>query len=215
MGSDINIAKEMEVLQAEIRLKTEQLKVADMPKEDRSRIQKELEIKQEQLQHITDWKDTKGELLNEAMIDKGLKAFKGYTESKNRESGKNITVNQQDIEDHFLDFTDYIKLDEKNKRHVDAINMLVNPKNFTDLHDRLYRAADDAYWKMLGDAGLEHVKKQIGDGKSFIISMYDRHGVFDVDGSLINVFDTIEEAQSYADYMTIMFAFFVFVIFKF
>ena len=199
MGSDINIVKEMEVLEAEIRLKTEQLKVADMPKEDRAKLEKDLEIKKEQLQHITDWKDTKGELLNEAMIDKGLKAFKGYTESKNKESGKNIVVNQQDIEDHFLDFTDYIKLDEKNKKHVDAINMLVNPKNFTDLHDRLYRAADDAYWKMLGEAGLEHVKKEIGDGKSFIISMYDRHGVFDVDGSLINVYDTIEEARKAKD----------------
>jgi len=195
MGSETNMTAEVGVLTAEIKLNKEQLKLEGLTKEDRQKLEDSLAIKEEQLKHINDWKASKGELLNEAVVDKSYRAFAGYLASKNKQNGRELSVDKQDTEDHFLDFIDYIKLHEKHNSHVEAINMLSNPENFMKLHERMTMGASKAYMELLGMAGAEHVKKTIGDGKTFILSIHDVHALYNPDGSLIEVFDTIDEAR--------------------
>lgn len=195
MGSELNITSEVGVLTAEIKLAKEQLKVEGITKEDRQKLEENLSVKEEQLKHINDWKASKGELLNEAVVDKSYKAFAGYLASKNKQNGRELNVDKQDVEDHFTDFIDYIKLHEKHNSHVDAINMLSNTENFMKLHERMNLGASRAYMELLGMAGAEHVKKMQGDGKTFILSIHDVHALYEPDGTLIEVFDTIEEAN--------------------
>ena len=195
MGSEVNMTSEVGVLTAEIKLAKDQLKLEGLTAVDRKKIEDSLATKEEQLKHINDWRASKGELLNEAVVDKSYRAFAGYLASKNKQNGRELNVDKQDTEDHFMEFVDYIKLHEKHNAHVDAINMLTNPENFMKLHERMTFGANKAYMELLGMAGAEHIKKVQGDGRTFILSIHDIHALYNPDGSLIEVFDTIEEAQ--------------------
>lgn len=199
LGSETNLENEINTLTAEIKLSKSQLSAEGLSAEDKKKIQEQLEFKETQLEHLKnwnlhDWNLTKVELVKEADVNKSLNAFKGYIQSKNKQAGKNIVINDKDVDDHFLDLTDYIKLNDKSKQYVDAINFLADEKNFTALHDRMTNGARNAYFELLGQAGIEHIKKNSNIDESFILSIHDTHAVYDKDGNLIGVYDTIEEA---------------------
>jgi hypothetical protein len=194
LGSEANLESEIDTLTAEIKLNKSQLSAEGLSAEDKKKIQEQLDIKETQLQYLKDWKESKDELINEAVVDKSLNAFKGYLESKNKQAGKEFIVNKKDVDDHFLDLVDYIKLNDKSKNHVDAINFLVDEKNFTTLHNRMIEGASAAYLQMLGDAGLEHIKKNSNIDESFILSIYDIHALYNKEGKLIVAFESLEDA---------------------
>lgn len=194
LGNEATIVKETTVLEQEIRLKQEQLK-ADIPAAEKENIRKELAVKEEQLQHLKDWSINKTEILNEAKVDKSLKAFKGYVESKNKEAGREQVIDQKEADEHFLDLIDYIKLNEKSGRHMEAINMLANPTYFENIHTRMQEGAKDAYINMLGVVGADHVKKTTGDNKSFILELYGEFVLFDKDGVPVSVHPNMAEAR--------------------
>ena len=201
LGSETNLENEIDTLSAEIKLSKSQLSAEGLSAEDKKKIQEQLEIKETQLEHLKnwnlhDWNLTKVELVKEADVNKSLAAFKGYLQSKNKQAGKNIVVNNKDVDDHFLDLTDYIKLNDKSKQYVDAINFLADEKNFTALHDRMTNGARNAYFELLGQAGIEHIKNNSELNESFILSIHDTHSVYDKDGNLIGVYDTLEDATA-------------------
>ncbi len=194
LGSERNMQQEMAVLKAELANKKSQLDAATNA-DDKVSIQKEMDLKQEQLDALNSWNANK-ENVTDGNKQETFEAFKKYVEIKNREAGKDQTINIQDIEDHYLDFVDYIKLNTKAQEHTDALNFLSNPENFKNIHDRLQNGAKDAYFELLKDAGYEYVKKNSVDkNKHFIIQAHGYYAVYSPEGKLVGISDNQEDAN--------------------
>lgn len=199
LGSETNLENEINTLTAEIKLNKSQLSAEGINAEDKKKIQQQLELKETQLDYLKNWKDANEEMVRQRTVNYSLaasNAFKGYLQSKNKQAGKNITINDKDVDDHFLDLVDYIKLNDKSKQYINAINFITDEKNFTTLHDRMTNGASRAYFELLGQAGIEHIKNNTASNESFILSIHDTHSLYDKDGNLIDVYDTLEDATA-------------------
>ena len=199
LGSETNLENEINTLTAEIKLNKSQLSAEGINAEDKKKIQQQLELKETQLDYLKNWKDANEEMVRQRTVNYSLaasNAFKGYLQSKNKQAGKDITINDKDVDDHFLDLVDYIKLNDKSKQYINAINFITDEKNFTALHDRMTNGASRAYFELLGQAGIEHIKNNTASNESFILSIHDTHSLYDKDGNLIDVYDTLEDATA-------------------
>ena len=196
LGSEGNIKKEMSVLDLEIETKNEQLKSEGISKDSKDKLKSEIELKEKQKKSLQEWLDNKDELIDERKVTKSYDAFKNYLELKNKEFGKTTTVNVNEVEDLFLNFNDYIKLNKKSQKHVDAINMLSNPKYFDQVYKKMVVGSKLAYHQLLQEAAKEEIKAGLKEpNKHFILESNGMYGVFTPGGEVLNVFDTIEEAR--------------------
>lgn len=195
LGSEKNMQQEMAVLKAELTNKKGQLDAATTAA-DKVAIQKEIDLKQDQLDALESWNTNKENMMDADKTTASYEAFKKYVDLKNKEAGKDQVVNLQDVEDHYLDFIDYIKLNRKAQEHTDAINFLINPENFKTLHDRLQNGAKDAYFELLKDAGYEFIKtNSVDKNKHFIIQAHGYYAVYAPTGKLAGISDNQEDAN--------------------
>ena len=196
LGSERNMQQEMAVLKAELTNKKGQLDAATSA-DDKIAIQKEIDLKQDQLDALESWNTNKENMMDADKTTASYEAFKKYVDLKNKEAGKDQVVNLQDVEDHYLDFIDYIKLNRKAQDHTDAINFLINPENFKTLHDRLQNGAKDAYFDLLKDAGYDYIKNNsVNENEHFIIHSNGYYGVYSSKGELIIVVGSQENANN-------------------
>jgi hypothetical protein len=196
LGSESNIKKEMSVLDLEIETKNEQLKAEGITKDSKDKLKKEIELKEKQKESLQEWLDNKEELVDERKVTKSYNAFKNYLELKNKEFGKNITVNINEVEDLFVDFNDYIKLNKKSQKHVDAINMLSNPRYFDQVYTKMVVGSELAYHQLLQEAANKEIKAGLSEpNKHFIMESNGSYGIFTPSGEVLTVVDTIEEAR--------------------
>lgn len=196
LGSDVNMKKELTTLDLEISTKKEQVKSEGISKEDKKQIQSEIELKEKQKQAIQDWLDNKDELINDVKVAKSYEAFKSYLELKNKEYGKESTVNVNEVEDLFVDFNDYIKLNKKFQSHVDAVNMLSNPQYFDQIYERMVVGSELAFYQMLHDSAQEKIKSGLVDENAhFIIEVNGRYGIFSPQGNIVSVVDDLDKAR--------------------
>jgi hypothetical protein len=196
LGSESNIKKEMSVLDLEIETKNEQLKAEGITKDSKDKLKKEIELKEKQKESLQEWLDNKEELVDERKVTKSYNAFKNYLELKNKEFGKNITVNINEVEDLFVEFNDYIKLNKKSQKHVDAINMLSNPRYFDQVYTKMVVGSELAYHQLLQEAANKEIKAGLSEpNKHFIMESNGSYGIFTPSGEVLTVVDTIEEAR--------------------
>ena len=196
LGSDENIKKEISVLNLEIETKKQQLKSEGITIETKNELEKEIKLKEDQKKSIEEWVETKDKLIDETKVTKSYEAFKNYLELKNLEFGKTSSVNVNEVEDLFVNFNDYLKLNKKSQSHVDAINMLSNPDYFDQVYERMLQGSKLAYFQLLQDAA----KEEIAAGKTkpdehFIIEVNGSYGIFTPDGKIVTVADNIEDAR--------------------
>ena len=200
LGSDENIKKEIAVLNLEIETKKQQLQSKSITIETKNELEKEIKLKENQKKSIEEWAETKGELIDETKVTKSYESFKNYLESKNSEFGKTIPVNINEVEDLFLDFNDYLKLNKKSQNHVDAINMLSNPKYFEEVYERMLEGSELAYFQLLQDAAKEEIAKgKTKPDEHFIIEVNGRYGIFTPTGQIVSITDDIDEARKIKD----------------
>ena len=196
LGSDENIKKELAVLNLEIETKKQQLQSEGITIETKNELEKEIKLKENQKKSIEEWAETKDELIDETKVTKSYESFKNYLESKNTEFGKNISVNVNEVEDLFVNFNDYLKLNKKSQNHVDAINMLSNPKYFDEVYERMLEGSNLAYFQLLHDAAQEEIKAgKTKPDEHFIIEVNGMYGVFTPSGEIVTIADTIEDAR--------------------
>ena len=196
LGSEGNIKKEMSVLNLEIEAKNEQLKSEDLSKDDKDKLKNEIELKEKQKKSLQEWLDNKDELIDERKVTKSYSAFKNYLELKNKEFGKDSVVNVNEVEDLFVEFNDYIKLNKKSQKHVDAINMLSNPRYFDQVYTKMVVGSQLAYQQLLQEAANEEIKAGLSEpNKHFIMESNGSYGIFTPGGEVLTVVDTIEEAR--------------------
>ena len=194
LGSDDALQNELNVLDAEINIKKQQLQTEGLSKQDKDKLKKEIELKEKQHKNIVKWSENKLITTNKAKIAKAQSSFKAYLELKNEEYGRPTTINQDEVDDMFFAFNDYIKLNKKSQDHVNAINMITNPDYFDQIHDRMIRAATLTRFKMMAEAAEEHIKTN-KDGEFFVIKIDNSFVLFSPTGEPIEEYDTIEEAN--------------------
>ena len=194
LGSEDALQNELDVLDAEINIKKQQLETEGLSKQDKNKLKKEIILKEKQHKNIVKWSENKLITTNKVKIGKAQSSFKAYLELKNEEYGRPTTINQDEIDDMFFAFNDYIKLNKKSQDHVNAINMLTNPDYFDQIHDRMIRAATLARFKMMAEAAEEHIKTN-KDGEFFVIKIDNSFVLFSPTGEPIEEYDTIEEAN--------------------
>ena len=196
LGSESNIKKEMSVLNLEIETKNEQLKAEGIATETKNDLKKEIKLKEDQKKSLEEWLENKDELIDERKVTKSYDAFKNYLELKNLEFGKTSSVNVNEVEDLFLDFNDYIKLNKKSQKHVDAINMLSNPKYFDQVYTKMAVGSELAYHQLLQESAKEEIKAGLAEpNKHFIMESNGSYGIFTPGGEVLTVVDTVEEAR--------------------
>lgn len=194
LGSEDALQNELDVLDAEINIKKQQLQTEGLSKQDKNKLKKEITLKEKQHKNIVKWSENKLITTNKAKIAKAQSSFKAYLELKNEEYGRPTTINQDEVDDMFFAFNDYIKLNKKSQDHVNAINMLTNPDYFDQIHDRMIRGATLARFKMMAEAAEEHIKTN-KDGEFFVIKIDNSFVLFSPTGEPIEEYDTIEKAN--------------------
>jgi hypothetical protein len=196
LGSDANIEKEIKTLEIEISTKKEQLKSEGISDESKKDLRNEIELKEKQKQAITDWLNNKDELIDEIKVSKSYEAFKSYLELKNKEFGKESVININEVEDLFVDFNDYIKLNNKFQQHVDAVNMLSNPEYFNQVYERMIVGSQLAYYQMLYDSAQEQIKAGlVKSDEHFIVEANGMYGVFTPTGNVVFIVDDLDKAR--------------------
>lgn len=83
--------------------------------------------------------------LHKESVNKLKEGFVDYINAKNKENNITTQVTNDEYDAHFERLNDYIRLNDNSKRFIDAYNMLSNPKNFSQLQNRLHIGARHAY----------------------------------------------------------------------
>lgn len=152
----------------------------------------------EELTHIKDWYDSREELLNEREVEKSYKAYAALINIFNKRAGLTTAVSREDVEETFLKFKDYIKLNNDNKQYVDAMNLLADPKNMK-LVEEAYSSAREFF----RSRSMEEQKREIEDATGVPIARHtfkkevdDTYTVTSPDGVVVEKgITTMEEAK--------------------
>jgi hypothetical protein len=132
-GSSMQILTNLsgdDAIKDNINALTEEIKLIENAVGPLTRQQQDiLDSKREELKLVKEWKESKSELLNEAIVDRSYRAYAGLINLYNKRAKITTAVSREDIEDAFLKFTDYIKLNNDSREYVDAMNLLADPKN--------------------------------------------------------------------------------------
>ena len=157
LGVIQNTQQEIDILKAEIAA-AEAALTKDKSAKDM------LKVKKEQLKALEDWNENYKELNNmtrgnKRKSAKARKAFDRYMNSKNAESNIDTVVKGDQSEDIFEKLLDYIELNKDHKDFIDAYNIIANPIQFVNIHQRLMDAMDKTAEK-LKEEHLEEIKKK-------------------------------------------------------
>ena len=162
----------------------------------------------EELRLVTMWAENRGELINEAKVDKSYTAFSSLINLYNKRAKIATTVSKIEVEDAFLKFTDYIKLNNDHGEYVDAMNLLADPKNMK-LVANAELSAMNAFKKKWMMEYLQELAKGTGIPEEEIIKhTYEKQEdgtwtVFDHEGMPVNTgVVTEEEAKRIAEEKT-------------
>lgn len=196
MGSEVNSKGEINVLKTDIKTRKDALKNAEgLSETERNKLNKEIETKEKEIQHLTNWIENKDELIDDRKVDASYRGFIDYFHIKNKQVGNHTKLTRNEAEESFLEFMDYVKLNQKAQDHVNAINMLTNPDYFKRIHQRMIEGAQQAYFQIIGEAGIEHIKEKDFDGKHFIINISGSFVLYDPSGQLVAIYQTADEAR--------------------
>lgn len=198
LGSDENIKKEIAVLNNEIETKKQQLKSEGITIENKNELEKEIKLKEDQKKSIEEWAETKNELIDETKVSKSYESYKNYLDSKNKENGRfDNVINNEDVKDSYNNLIDYINLNKKAGKHVEAINMLSNPTYFDQIHTRMQAGAKLAFMELAHEAAAEYIKSSGGvkENEHFILEVSGQFGIFNPSGVLISLADDADEAE--------------------
>ena len=202
LGSDEGLANHVLSLERQIGL----MKMSETPlTPDQRNLFKETV---EELNLIQDWIDNRDELIDEIKVDKSYKAFAGLINLFNKKAKNYTTVSKQDIEENFLKFIDYIKLNKDNKRFIDGMNLLSDPKNMKLVYEALYNAQIEASMKAREEQ-LREIERISGIEVSRHEVIKDEDGTFSIkgyDGAILEKgIATEEEAKKKAEELDIKF----------
>jgi len=101
--------------------------------------------KKKQLAALTDWLKNQDALEKMGIeekrrFNKARKSFRDYVNSKNEQAKLDVSIKNDDFEDIYKNFLDYIQLNSDAKQYVDAYNVLANPTKFILMHERMLDA---------------------------------------------------------------------------
>lgn len=95
-----------------------------------------LASKKEELNLVRQWKESYASIMENtedayspSVESRAYTAYANLINLYNKRAKITTAVSKEDVEDNFLKFTDYIKLNNDNQEYVDAMNLLADPKN--------------------------------------------------------------------------------------
>lgn len=140
LGVVDNAKKEMELLKNEIAVMEAQ------PTKDKA-TKDLLKTKKLQLKSLENWIENAPALKTmgrsqKRKFNKAKAAFEAYMNSKNLESGLDVTVKADELQGIYEKLVDYMDLNNDVKDYVDAYNILANPIQFVRVHKRLMEAME-------------------------------------------------------------------------
>lgn len=151
LGNERAFTTEISLLTNEIKL----LKGAENQTADERAL---IAAKEAQLEALQKWKenwstlifDQKNQALAQVYVVK--KAFEKYVNAKNAESKIDATITRDDIDDTYVSFIDYIKLNQDADQYTEAYNFIADPVNAENYIDRIGSALDGAQKQLVADA---------------------------------------------------------------
>lgn len=164
--------------------------------------------KQGELDDIINWYDSRDSLLSNteteyspAVETRAYKAFAALINRFNKRAHNYTNVSKEDIEDNFIKFIDYIKLNEDNRRYIDAMNLLSDPKNMK-LVARAHMNALYAYAEKARAEQIREIEQATGVDVPKHSVIKDEDGTFSIkshDGVIVeSKLATEEEANAKA-----------------
>lgn len=128
-----------------------------------------LDSKKEELEYVRKWKEAYFDILDntEESYSPGVenRAYRAYADLINFYNKRNkitAAVSKEDVEDNFLKFTDYIKLNNDGQEYVDAMNLLADPKNMGLVANALASGRAAAVKKFLEEQ-IAELEKETGE----------------------------------------------------
>lgn len=174
MGSEEATQKHIDLLEQEI--KGMEVSSKETPLTPPAR--KILDDKKEELNLAKKWQNAYLTLTdNNDPTTEGLayQAFADMVNLFNKRSNNNTTIAKEDVDDVFVKFNDYIRLNADHKSYVDAMNLLADPTNLKTL----VNAMDSAISNIQEDFKEEHKTDLDGTTvgkKSVVITTKDKEG---------------------------------------
>lgn len=142
----------------EISLLTEELKSLKGVENQTADQKALIDAKEAQLEALKKWKDNWSTLIfdqkNQALAQVYVvkKAFEKYVNAKNAESKIDATITRDDIDDTYVSFIDYIKLNQDADQYTEAYNFIADPVNSEKYIERIGSALDAAQRRLVTDA---------------------------------------------------------------
>lgn len=188
--STFNNVTSYDKAQDTLRILENELKILRESPDKSESTKKAISEKEEEIQHLTEWTklayeestDEEGEksyipfnvrALSPESRNKLVETLSKYYNLKNKQSGLSTNIKTQDVVKVLTDINDYQKLSEDTKEHIDAVNLLSDPNNFTKVAishrsasvAAFARVAHDTYKELESQSGVfeEYLKKNPND----------------------------------------------------
>jgi hypothetical protein len=145
----------------EISLLTQELKSLNAAENQTADEKALIEAKEAQLEALKKWKDNWSTLIfdqkNQALAQVYVvkKAFEKYVNAKNAESKIDATITRDDIDDTYVSFIDYIKLNQDADQYTEAYNFIADPVNSENYINKIGSALDAAHRQLVNEALTE------------------------------------------------------------
>ena len=185
MGSEEATQKHIEMLEKQIQTTEEAGKAATLTPDAR----KILNDQKEELKLAKKWQQSYKDLLantdesySPSTEGRAYQAFADMINLFNKRANNTTTVAKEDVDDVFIKFNDYIRLNEDNKGYVDAMNLLADPTNLKLITQAMASAikATQEDFKAEQEEELNKVageeKEPAAPKKSTIIKTVDKDG---------------------------------------
>ena len=184
MGSEQATEKHIEMLEQEINQKEELNKQTPLTAEAR----KILNDQKEELKLAKKWQQSYKDLLantdesySPTTEGRAYQAFADMVNLFNKRAENTTAISKEDVDDVFIKFHDYIRLNEDHKSYIDAMNLLADPTNLNLIAQASYKALDEVK-EDLKKEHEEDLNKVAGEKpaeapkKSTIIKTTDKEG---------------------------------------
>lgn len=186
MGSEKATQDHIEMLEREIKSTEDLAKETTLTPEAR----KILNDQKEELKFAKKWQQSYQDLLantdesySPSTEGRAYQAFVDMVNLFNKRANNNTTISKEDVDENFIKFNDYIRLNEDHKSYVDAMNLLADPTNLkliaeasrsaiTATQEEFKAEQEEELNKVAG----EETKKEEAPKKSTIIKTVDKDG---------------------------------------
>lgn len=122
---------------------------------------RELDLAEKWQQSYEDLLDNVDESYSPTTEGRAYQAFAEMVNLFNKKNKNNTTISKQDVNDVFIKFHDYIRLNADHKSYVDAMNLLADPTNLNLLTQSGYNAILEI-GKEFKRESKEEIKKTVG-----------------------------------------------------